>query len=58
MSRNKDRCRDCMHFDHIGTDVKTGQQYGMCRSWGFSINEDDARSCSRMERIEDDERPE
>jgi hypothetical protein len=52
------QCRDCKHFDHKGTDEKTGMRYGMCKNWRFSVNENDARGCRRMERTEADERPE
>lgn len=41
-------CRDCRYFDHRFTD-KNGQQAGMCRAWGFSINENDDRGCKEKE---------
>ena len=40
------KCRNCRHFDQKGEDRKTGQRFGMCRAWDFSVNEDDARTCS------------
>ena len=41
-------CRDCRHFDYRFTG-KGGRQAGMCRAWGFSINENDDRTCSKKE---------
>lgn len=38
-------CRGCAHFDKRGEN-KDGRAYGMCRAWGFSINEHDGRGCT------------
>ena len=44
-------CRECVHFDLRHTD-KDGRQAGMCRAWGFSINEFDDRGCTRKRPME------
>ena len=46
-------CRECAHFDMRGEN-KDGRAYGMCRAWGFSINEHDGRGCTKRE-VRDDE---
>ena len=45
-NRTLTSCRDCRHFDHRFTD-RDGRQAGMCRAWGFSINENDGRGCKK-----------
>ena len=41
-------CAECRYFKHKFTD-KAGVKAGMCRAWGFSINEYDRRGCKRFE---------
>ena len=41
-------CRDCRHFLYRFTG-QTGQRAGMCAAWGFSVNENDGRKCTRKE---------
>lgn len=43
-------CRACKHFDKRGEN-ESGRAYGMCRAWGFSINENDGRNCAKREVI-------
>lgn len=42
-------CMECEHFDVKGANDK-GRHYGMCRAWGFSINENDDRTCKKKQR--------
>ena len=48
MATSDERCRACRHFDHRYTG-RGGRRAGMCRAWGFSVNEDDCRGCARRE---------
>ena len=48
-------CRNCIYFDCRGED-KRGMRYGMCKTWKFSINENDGRGCKRKVRIEQEDK--
>lgn len=41
-------CRDCAHFAVKGENDK-GRAFGMCKAWGFSINENDDKGCTKKE---------
>ena len=45
------RCRDCRHFEKQGENDR-GRAFGMCRAWGFSINENDGIRCTKREEVE------
>ena len=47
---DKSGCRVCVHFDKRGEN-ESGRAYGMCRAWGFSINENDGRNCAKRDVI-------
>lgn len=50
-------CRDCDHFDYRFTGTG-GRQAGMCRAWGFSVNENDDRGCKLKAEPEHEDIPE